>query len=224
MDDLKDYKSDMVNFPQRALPKKIIEPRLLVYSLYALCLFVTLINFSLPQGKYNLIILLYSLLMYKWFYLKRYLQNNILLALITHHPIIFFHSLYLANSLFPNAEIPPWPLFLYLLPITNLEISRKIRRKSEEDAYQTYSKFLGENNSLVFGAITQFLFWGLCVYYWNQLDISVWKQVLLIFPAFLLSVVYLFYKKTKFKVLDLALLQYVYQNIALIISSMLVQY
>jgi 4-hydroxybenzoate polyprenyltransferase len=121
-----------------------------------------------------LIIFGYSLLMYRYFFLRKYTARSILFALATHNPIFYLLFLYVV-SVYRNIEAPELDLgtalllgVVFLCFSLSWEISRKIRRPEEETAYQTYSIVLGFRRALaipvMLGAVAVTI---LCCLYWE---------------------------------------------------------
>ena len=155
MDELKDLQTDRRLFPDRPVPRGdvlVSDIRLLgvaaITVLFGLNLFVT------GAVRMFLIIFGYSLLMHRYFFLRKYMARNILFALATHNPIFYLLFLYVL-SVYRRAAAPELDLGIALLLgvvflcfSLSWEISRKIRRPEEETAYQTYSMVLGFRRAL----------------------------------------------------------------------------
>ena len=94
-------------------------------------------------------------MMYKYFFLRAFISQNILLALATHNPISFFLFLYVAALYRNDAHLHLLPSQVILLGTVFLfcfmswEIARKIRHPEDETAYQTYSMVLGTKTALM---------------------------------------------------------------------------
>lgn len=148
MDEFKDYEDDLKNFPGRPLPSGRVyksDLHVLGWVTVVTALFFSCI--SLITLKAALIVLFYSFLMLKWFFIEKTIRKSLPLALLTHHPVVFLHFGYLLisigawNASFNLKEgLLVMPL---LLIFTNWELSRKIRMSNEETAYTTYSKIWG---------------------------------------------------------------------------------
>jgi 4-hydroxybenzoate polyprenyltransferase len=152
MDEFKDYEDDLVNFPERPLPSGKIKKKdlkIIWFSLIFISLFCSLT--SLPAFYGWLAVMVYSHVMYKWFFFKKYIKPNLPLAFITHHPIIFVQSLYLGLFLFGLDDKFNFSALIHILPysllFTNWEFSRKLRSPAEETAYTTYSKVFGHKRA-----------------------------------------------------------------------------
>jgi 4-hydroxybenzoate polyprenyltransferase len=155
MDELKDLQTDLRLFPERPVPRGdvlVSDLRLLGFAIIAGLLGLNL--FVTGAVWMFLAVLGYSLLMYRYFFLRRYMARNILFALATHNPIFYLLFLYVgsvyrntaAPELDPGIALPLGAVFLCFS--LSWEISRKIRRPEEETAYQTYSMVLGFRRAL----------------------------------------------------------------------------
>jgi hypothetical protein len=148
-DELKDFESDKIHFPNRPLVSgKITHGDL--YQLIGLlvCLLTILqVPFLLrPVFPMFLAVMFFSYLMLKWFFAKEKISGSLPLAFLTHHPIVFLHQLY-TLSFFTPVELAPPRVLLFLAGValcaTCWEISRKMRGTTEEDRYTTYTKIWG---------------------------------------------------------------------------------
>lgn len=148
MDEFKDYQDDLKNFPNRPLPSGRVQKldlKVLAWVIVAAMVGMNLWDESVMLA--TLCVLLYSLGMLVWFGIEKKIRSSLPLALITHHPIVIFHFVYLFivfEAVF--GEVAPSSLFSVLplaLIMTNWEISRKLKFESEENNYTTYSKIWG---------------------------------------------------------------------------------
>jgi 4-hydroxybenzoate polyprenyltransferase len=150
MDELKDIDTDRRLFPDRPVPRGDVQVQdlrllgaLIIAALFGLNFFVT------GAVAPFLIVFGYASLMYRYFFLRRYLSQNILLSLVTHNPISYLIFLYVAgvyqNAVASEIDVGITPLLgvVFLSFFLSWEISRKIRQPGEETAYQTYSMLLG---------------------------------------------------------------------------------
>ena len=93
---------------------------------------------------WTLIVLAFSLLMLKWFFIETAMRKSPL-ALISHHPIVFIHLIYLF-SVFQTAVPEANLVFLgTIIPIgllsTNWEFSRKLRAPKKKLSTRRTQKF-----------------------------------------------------------------------------------
>ncbi|MDF1665360.1 MAG: UbiA family prenyltransferase [Planctomycetota bacterium] len=153
-DELKDFEADKELFPDRAVAKgEVLKSDL--WLLFGLCLvLLPLFNFALGLDVLPVFIAvyLYALAMYKWFFLKDLISKNLILAVLTHNPIVPLLSYYIfciaerdGVLVFSSSD---WQLLVPLIlgfwgPSLAWEVSRKIRAAEQETEYVTYSKILG---------------------------------------------------------------------------------
>lgn len=148
-DELKDYESDKRNFPDRPLVKGVVSHSDLYLGITVItCLLLGLqIPFLLrPVFPTFLVTLVFSFLTYKWFFFERAIRASLPLALVTHHPIVFFFQLY-TLSFFASPLGAPSAAIVFVFGLalggTCWEISRKMRGRQEEGSYTTYTKIWG---------------------------------------------------------------------------------
>jgi 4-hydroxybenzoate polyprenyltransferase len=158
MDEFKDYEDDKINFPGRPLPSGRVfknDLKILIFAIYSMLIFF---NAAFPLMMLGtLMIFGYSFFMYKWFFIEKKMRKNLPLAFISHHPIILFYYLYIVLSWMTQHQLtleffPLDTVFIFLpllLVFTCWELSRKIKKPSEENQYTTYSKIFGMKESIV---------------------------------------------------------------------------
>ena len=147
-DEFKDFEDDKINYPNRPVPSgRVLKKDLLVLGWF--CVFVTLAVSVWSEEVLYMAMgsLIYSFLMLKWFFQEERMKASLPLALITHHPIVVLHFMYLLTvNQTTNYPIYEWQILTILplvLMMTNWELCRKIRMPKEENTYTTYSKIWG---------------------------------------------------------------------------------
>lgn len=154
MDEIKDYKTDVINFPSRPLVVGLITHK----DLYILITMIvgSLIVLQVPFVGRPVIAafaaaIVFSFLMFKWFFAEDRIRASLPLALVTHHPVVFLFQLY-TLSFFMGTHpgglggLPPHAMafiFGIATSATAWEISRKMRGTAQEDTYTTYTKIWG---------------------------------------------------------------------------------
>ncbi len=147
-DDIKDFRADGTYFPDRPSQNgKVRESDLtaFLYFLFAAILAAHLALASSPVVTAILLTLVFSFLLYKWLFLESVIRPNLILAFVTHNPIVLFFQYY-TLSFFLDSEYSGLALWFLLgdaLITSAWEISRKIRGRNSENEYNTYSKILG---------------------------------------------------------------------------------
>ena len=149
-DDFKDYKTDLVLFPHRALPSGRVKKS----DLTALLISINVVAIALNIIYMNNLIfyaglMLYGVLMSLWFFARSKIQKNLPLALITHNPVDFIINVYIISFTCIKYGLPIVTFNNVLIALTLYwpcliwEISRKTRAPGEETDYTTYSKLFG---------------------------------------------------------------------------------
>nr|WP_321464620.1 UbiA family prenyltransferase [uncultured Desulfobulbus sp.] len=191
MDELKDREIDRQLFAQRPLPSGRVRESDIVTSLTSVILLFLLAHLWIPRVLWITLILLgYSLLMFKYFFIPLILCKYLLLNLLTHNPVTAILLTYLVVLFATEQGVPlsrlDWPhimilILMYWSVLFAWEISRKIRAPEEETAYVTYSQILGPRGAvaLVLGAQTVAFILGM--YFYRTLPLS-W-----VFPLILTS-------------------------------------
>lgn len=155
-DEFKDLDTDRTNFPNRPLPSGRVTKRDLI---------VLLLSFQLPTIVLNLVYMnnltffvalyVYGVLMSVWFFAKKIIKPNLLLALVTHNPVQLLLTAYVASyvcNAFGLTIISPGVILAAIalyLPGLVWEIGRKIRAPRDETVYQTYSKLWGYKRAVL---------------------------------------------------------------------------
>jgi 4-hydroxybenzoate polyprenyltransferase len=156
MDELKDLETDRQHFPARPVPRGDVYPSDLRFLGLFVIGILLILNLSFTRSApVFLAVFGYACLMYKYFFLRALISQNILLALATHNPISFFLFLYVAALYRNDARLHLLPSQVILLGTVFLfcfmswEMARKIRHPEDETAYQTYSMVLGTKTALL---------------------------------------------------------------------------
>jgi 4-hydroxybenzoate polyprenyltransferase len=149
-DDLKDYKTDLVLFPDRPLPSGRVNKSDLAALLITLNTVVIVLNIIYMNNLiYYFVLMLYGTLMSVWFFARSKIQKNLLLALITHNPVDIIINIYIISFTCIKYGLPILTFINILIAFTLYwptliwEISRKTRAPKDETDYTTYSKLYG---------------------------------------------------------------------------------
>ena len=153
MDELKDKEIDRELFRTRPLPSGRVLESDIRFSLVAVMTLYLAANAWVGAASWMAIFVLgYALLMAVYFFIPNIMRNNLLLALVTHNPIILFMLLYVTVLFSVESSLGfgklNWPVALlgiamYWAPSFAWEIARKIRAPQSEDEYETYSRIFG---------------------------------------------------------------------------------
>ncbi len=156
-DDFKDYETDRKLFPKRPLPSGRVKKKDLAVLLGLVITAVFLLNlFYMNNLLWFLILFGYGLAMSLWFFAKKRIQNNLMLAVITHNPVMMVLNIYIISFTAIKYQLAVLTLASVLLAFTLYfpgliwEVSRKIRSPQEETEYVTYSSLWGHRRATRF--------------------------------------------------------------------------
>lgn len=163
-DELKDQRADRVHFPDRCVPSGRVSLAWVRGAWGGSLVIVLLLQIPVGFGPAFLFVAGYAVLMSRYFFLRRWIAPNLLLAFVTHNPVGFFLNLYgvsLFSEVTGHPTLEPFHLglaFLLWLPAPVWEMARKIRAPAEETDYQTYSAILGPRRATAGAAAGAVLF------------------------------------------------------------------
>jgi len=191
-DELKDYKTDLIDFPDRPLAAGLISHRDIKILWIAVTALLFILQIPFLDRPYVLtafaVIMVYSFLAFRWFFLEKYIRPSLPLALLTHNPIVYLYSFYTISFFAPNIGGYITSVILLIvgdtMATTAWELSRKIRGTKEEDSYTTYSKIWGTTLSslmpllFICGSWSATLY-ALLIYYPNQSTYLIWTVPLI---------------------------------------------
>lgn len=158
VDEFKDYETDKRLFPNRPLPSGRVYKKDLRVVLVINCVAAVAINvvFCRDVIAFFAVLFGYGVLMSLWFFAKKYIQKSLVLALVTHNPIVFIMNCYVIAVACRRCSLPFFSLtnllvcLMIYLPGLCWEVSRKIRAPGDETEYETYSKIFGFKKPVVF--------------------------------------------------------------------------
>ena len=149
-DDFKDYKTDLILFPDRPLPSGRVKKSDLTVLLIGLNAVVITLNILYMNNLvYYAVLMIYGALMSIWFFARSKIQKNLFLALITHNPVDFIVNIYIISFTCIKYGLPIFTFnnlliaFTLYWPTLIWEIARKTRAPKDETEYTTYSKLYG---------------------------------------------------------------------------------
>jgi len=149
-DEFKDYETDKALFPERPLPSGRVHLKDLKMLMAAIICLKFILNLSWGNAVVPFVILFgYGVLMFKYFFLPRYISKSLVLAFITHNPSILFINFYIISIFCFKENVPVFSneticcALVYWLPAMAWELSRKVRAPKDENEYETYSKIFG---------------------------------------------------------------------------------
>lgn len=149
-DDFKDYETDQRLFPDRPLPSGRVKKQDLWCLLSLVLLLAGLGNLIYMNNlAFFLLLFGYGFLMSFWFFARHKIQNNLLLAVVSHNPVMMILNWYIISFTAFKYHLPLVSRTTILLAFTLYfpsliwEVSRKIRAPEDETDYVTYSKLFG---------------------------------------------------------------------------------
>ncbi|MCP4706859.1 MAG: hypothetical protein GY865_19850 [candidate division Zixibacteria bacterium] len=233
MDELKDRQTDMILFKDRPLPSGRVKEADIKFALAVAS--VTYICFHLYSEQVflsSLIVLGYTFLMFRYFFLPEKMHNCLLLNLATHNPVTVLILLHLTtiftvqyNTNLANLNwlllaliiVKFWFLFL------SWEIARKIRYPQEETEYITYSRIFGYIYAAIISLFIQTISYGIALYLYYALSLSIVYLVIITIGYKILIFGYLrfLFKKmpTGIKLRSLAEFYAIVMMLAIIVES-----
>ncbi|MCG8328818.1 MAG: UbiA family prenyltransferase [Chitinophagales bacterium] len=190
-DDLKDFEIDKDLFPWRSTPQGLVLKRDI--EILAGISFTILVLTNVVFGQKTLwifaIVMVYTLLTYKWFFAEEYHRKHLFFTMFTHQPLPWMINLYLVYTALASVNpsdpftINHWILWgIFSLPITAWEVSRKIRAIGNETHYETFSLLLGTRPATLIPFACLLLMGGLAIYMGNALSLGnvfLWLTILL---------------------------------------------
>lgn len=185
-DDVKDYETDIKLYPDRPLPRGLLSKKEAV-MLATGCLIGELILcfFLSPRGiPIVLLTIGYSLLMYRSFFAKEWVESKILLFVVSHTFISFFISLVLFSLILdkPFWEAPPAVLTFGLVNwfvSIGYDFSRKLKTTQEAGYEMAYNKVLGKFRAVLYTVISLLLVLSACFFTGIQLKLKDFYRILL---------------------------------------------
>ena len=155
-DELKDWKDDIENFPERPISKGIVSIKSIRIISIITIIAVFVIDYFLMTGlKFDFIyLILWAWLMRVEFYCSSFLRKHIFLYLVTHHFVMSLADFFIIRVYCVSRNMSFIPLYLVIIIIftcytLTLELSRKIwDEKYEIENYMTYSKAIGMHKAV----------------------------------------------------------------------------
>lgn len=156
-DDLKDFETDSVLFPDRPLPSGRVKRKdVMIICTIVEAIAVILNVLFMNNLLFFVILYFYGYLMSKWFFQKAKIQPCLPLALVTHNPVQMFINLYIISFTVLKYNVRAISIYTIMtlwtlyFPALIWEIARKIRAPKDETDYVTYSKLFGYKKSTKF--------------------------------------------------------------------------
>lgn len=179
-DEFKDYEHDKEHYPDRPIPRGLVSLGEMKYLLFGVIIVEVLLStiFGLSSFFLFALIFIYSLVMFKEFFIRKWLRNHFTTYIFLHEIVVIPLFLYLFSIQGMKIEhltnIYFWKLSLFFgLLFFLLEVARKFRSKEDEIPSQdTYTAQYGIKGAsfLLFSLTVLILFLGLNLFAtFNQL-------------------------------------------------------
>jgi hypothetical protein len=189
MDELKDKEIDRELFPERPIPAGKVSESDIQFSLIAIIALYVMVNMYFGKVLWmSLVVLGYSFLMFKYFFIPRILRQHLLLNLASHNPIIPIMLFYLVMLFSAQNQLPlqniRWSsiallVVMYWSMSFAWEIARKVRSAGEENAYVTYSQIFGRIGVVLVAGSAQTVAFVIGLYFYRTLSFSIVFLVIL---------------------------------------------
>jgi 4-hydroxybenzoate polyprenyltransferase len=156
-DEIKDFEIDLVINPTRPLPRGLLKHRDLFFMI-VICIFTELILFYLYSAvalKYLLLAVLYSLLMFKEFFIPKIITPHLTTYALTHTVVTVLLSLSLFGSMSGSTLLGmPANVFYFSLiswlSFNIFEFGRKSFLENEErENVESYSNIFGKTGAFL---------------------------------------------------------------------------
>ena len=146
VDEFKDFEEDSKYRPYRPVPRGLVTLKELKV-LFVICVLIQ-IAIAFVFNKENMLLLfgfwLFFALFCKDFFIKKFLDNHILLTVVIDELLIVFLGLYLASFVGEINSLVIYILLMVYFVSWVVEIARKVRcNEDEEEGVKTYTAVLG---------------------------------------------------------------------------------
>ena len=187
-DDHKDYEEDCRHFPERVLQRSVVSlDELKLLGAGAILVELTLALLVSPAAFFSvLLVLTYSLLMLKEFFLRDWLKRHFLIYVISHMLIIPLLSMVVFSFSTGRYlwQAPGWYWVYSMVGFFvafNWEVSRKIRAPEDEiDGVDSYTQLFGTYGAAYLVLVIRVVDTALVTLVAHYLKMSVWFYVWLI--------------------------------------------
>jgi len=158
MDELKDSQLDQKLFPERPVPSGRVTLTDIRVTLWAAAALFLLLHANAGAAFVSAVLLVtYSLFMFRYFFLPSRWKALLLVNLATHNPVVAVLLLHYVVLFALQYGIPFGLLRVEILVVLGMywalllswELSRKVRYPEEETEYQTYSRIFGPFKAVV---------------------------------------------------------------------------
>jgi len=201
-DDLKDLDLDKDLFPERATPRGAVLKRDIVFLSITSFIILCSINIIFAWKTIHIfaIMMIYLILTFKWFFAEKLHRRKIFLTMATHQPIPYAINFFLLHTALASGGVYEHftinhlaLLFIFTLPVSAWETSRKIRSADKETQYETFSMVLGVKKATLIPYFCFALMAGLSIYIAVLLNFSA-----IFYFTILIPITYVVFYYTRF--------------------------
>jgi 4-hydroxybenzoate polyprenyltransferase len=173
MDELKDARIDRTLFPERPVSSGRVRLSDIRGTLVIVSALLLVVNGTTGSSLMSAsVLLMYALLMFRYFYLSPRLKAKLLINLATHNPVVpllLFHFvvLFALQHHISFSHLNAGVLLvvgMYWALLLAWELARKVRYRREESGYQTYSRIFGPFGAAALSFSVQSLAFGAGIY------------------------------------------------------------
>ena len=182
MDELKDKETDLKFFPERPLPSGKVQESDITFTLWIVIAQYLAANLWAGRAFWMAVIVLgYTCLMFKKFYIPDLLDRSLLLTVATHNPLIPIMLVYVFTLFSVQSGIPlhkfDWPaalaiIVMYWAMLFAQEVARKIRAQEDENAYVTYSQLWGPRGATAIAGSAETITCAFGLYFYWSISLS----------------------------------------------------
>jgi len=182
MDELKDKAIDQKLFSHRPVPAGKVFESDIWFSLVTVIALYVFANIWIAGALWmTFLVLKYSFLMFRYFFIPDTLRKHLLLNVATHNPFVPIMLLYILVLFSVEHDLSlidlDWNSSLcvitgYWAMFFAWEISRKIRSHEEEDQYVTYSRIFGRAGAVLVAVSAQSVTLIIGLYFYWTLSLS----------------------------------------------------
>lgn len=160
VDEFKDFEEDSKYRPYRPVPRGLVTLKELKV-LFVICVLIQII-IAVLFNKENMLLLLVFWLFFalfcKDFFIKKFLDNHIILTVVVDELLVAFLGLYLASFVGEINSLVIYILLVVYLVSWVVEIARKVRcKEDEEEGVKTYTAVLGIGRTIFILFIVEML-------------------------------------------------------------------
>lgn len=190
LDEFKDYEDDCKAYPERLLSRGVVTLKDLgtLAAVFIGLEFLFNVGFGFKAAGLAVGVIVYSLLMFKEFFISEALKKSLFAYLVSHQlilPVMIIYAFYMAvqDSIFSQTSNPAFWLALgaVTLPSTIYELARKTWSEDREhETADSYTKVWGVKGASAALILLYMVFYGLASLLGRSLKMNMWGMGLLL--------------------------------------------